>query len=113
MILTDKDTEIQVHQERCDTLIKQIQVKQLNFSLNKNLFFSFFEDREEKCGVQMIAGRNGRQTYQDRQIQGVVYRYFGMQGRHTVRKKIAALKVKGKHFTSDYDDAEQSAPKIK
>ena len=27
MILTDKDTEIQVHQERCDTLIKQIQVK--------------------------------------------------------------------------------------
>lgn len=26
MILTDKDTEIQVHQERCDTLIKQIQV---------------------------------------------------------------------------------------
>ncbi|CAF4826729.1 unnamed protein product [Rotaria sp. Silwood1] len=31
MILTDKDTEIQVHQERCETLIKQIQ------------------DREEKC----------------------------------------------------------------
>lgn len=27
MILTDKDTEIQVHQERCDTLIKQIQVR--------------------------------------------------------------------------------------
>jgi uncharacterized coiled-coil protein SlyX len=27
MILTDKDTEIQVHQERCDTLIRQIQVK--------------------------------------------------------------------------------------
>ena len=26
MILTDKDTEIQVHQERCDALIKQIQV---------------------------------------------------------------------------------------
>lgn len=26
MILTDKDTEIQVHQERCDTLIRQIQV---------------------------------------------------------------------------------------
>ena len=30
MILTDKDTEIQVHQERCDALITQIQV---NFSL--------------------------------------------------------------------------------
>ena len=28
MILTDKDTEIQVHQERCDTLIKQIQVNE-------------------------------------------------------------------------------------
>lgn len=27
MILTDKETEIQVHQERCETLIKQIQVK--------------------------------------------------------------------------------------
>jgi rootletin len=27
MILTDKDTEIQVHQERCETLIRQIQVK--------------------------------------------------------------------------------------
>ena len=27
MILTDKDTEIQVHQERCDALIRQIQVK--------------------------------------------------------------------------------------
>ncbi len=27
MILTDKDTEIQVHQERCETLIKQIQVR--------------------------------------------------------------------------------------
>jgi hypothetical protein len=27
MILTDKDTEIQVHQERCDTLIRQIQVR--------------------------------------------------------------------------------------
>jgi len=27
MILTDKDTEIQIHQERCETLIKQIQVK--------------------------------------------------------------------------------------
>lgn len=26
MILTDKDTEIQVHQERCETLIRQIQV---------------------------------------------------------------------------------------
>ena len=26
MILTDKDTEIQVHQERCDTFIRQIQV---------------------------------------------------------------------------------------
>jgi uncharacterized coiled-coil protein SlyX len=26
MILTDKDTEILVHQERCDALIKQIQV---------------------------------------------------------------------------------------
>ncbi|CAF4850381.1 unnamed protein product, partial [Rotaria sp. Silwood2] len=25
MILTDKDTEIQVHQERCETLIRQIQ----------------------------------------------------------------------------------------
>ena len=27
MILTDKDTEIQVYQERCDTLIRQIQVR--------------------------------------------------------------------------------------
>ena len=27
MILTDKDTEIQVHQERCETLIRQIQVR--------------------------------------------------------------------------------------
>ena len=26
MILTDKDTEIQVHQERCEALIRQIQV---------------------------------------------------------------------------------------
>jgi chromosome segregation ATPase len=27
MILIDKDTEIQVHQERCDALIRQIQVR--------------------------------------------------------------------------------------
>lgn len=27
MILTDKETEIQVYQERCDTLIRQIQVR--------------------------------------------------------------------------------------
>jgi hypothetical protein len=27
MILTDKDTEIQVHQERCEALIRQIQVR--------------------------------------------------------------------------------------
>jgi hypothetical protein len=33
MILTDKDTEIQVHQERCDTLIRQIQVKQKFFKI--------------------------------------------------------------------------------
>ena len=34
MLLTDKDTEIQVHQERCDSLIRQIQV-------NKIYVFSF------------------------------------------------------------------------
>jgi phage-related tail protein len=40
MILTDKDTEIQVHQERCETLIKQIQVRfNCLFFFNTNLCF--------------------------------------------------------------------------
>jgi uncharacterized coiled-coil protein SlyX len=40
MILTDKDTEIQVHQERCDTLIKQIQVgTMLSFTANTDIVF--------------------------------------------------------------------------
>ncbi len=39
MILTDKDTEIQVHQERCETLIRQIQVKTSLIEINK--FISF------------------------------------------------------------------------
>ena len=38
MILTDKDTEIQVHQERCDSLIRQIQVKRIF-----TFFFLLFE----------------------------------------------------------------------
>jgi len=43
MILTDKDTEIQVHQERCETLIRQIQVKFLKkFYFISNKIFSFF-----------------------------------------------------------------------
>jgi uncharacterized coiled-coil protein SlyX len=40
MILTDKDTEIQVHQERCDALIRQIQVKHKNL-FNPNISSSF------------------------------------------------------------------------
>jgi TolA-binding protein len=47
MILTDKDTEIQVHQERCDTLIRQIQVKKNPFRFSKK--FCFF--RIEKTNV--------------------------------------------------------------
>jgi TolA-binding protein len=39
MILTDKDTEIQVHQERCETLIRQIQVKFSNFFFFQYKFF--------------------------------------------------------------------------
>ena len=40
MILTDKDTEIQVHQERCDTLIKQIQVRAaFSFRTNTEILF--------------------------------------------------------------------------
>jgi TolA-binding protein len=39
MILTDKDTEIQVHQERCDTLIRQIQVKTFHFDFPRNFAF--------------------------------------------------------------------------
>ena len=31
MILTDKDTEIQVHQDRCESLIRQIQVRESRF----------------------------------------------------------------------------------
>ena len=39
MILTDKDTEIQVQQERCETLIRQIQVKISSIaSIEINLF---------------------------------------------------------------------------
>jgi SMC interacting uncharacterized protein involved in chromosome segregation len=40
MILTDKDTEIQVHQERCETLIRQIQVNKIFFffSFNQKIF---------------------------------------------------------------------------
>lgn len=44
MILTDKDTEIQVHQERCDTLIKQIQVRAA-FSLTTNTEILFLGSR--------------------------------------------------------------------
>lgn len=43
MILTDKDTEIQVQQERCDSLIRQIQVnleEQMKF-IPINLLLSF------------------------------------------------------------------------
>jgi uncharacterized coiled-coil protein SlyX len=40
MILTDKDTEIQVHQERCDALIRQIQVKHKNI-FNSKISSSF------------------------------------------------------------------------
>jgi TolA-binding protein len=39
MILTDKDTEIQVHQERCDTLIRQIQVKKIHFHFPRHFAF--------------------------------------------------------------------------
>jgi len=46
MILTDKDTEIQVHQERCETLIKQIQVKQILFFLSSK-FFDFLGSRRK------------------------------------------------------------------
>jgi SMC interacting uncharacterized protein involved in chromosome segregation len=46
MILTDKDTEIQVHQERCETLIKQIQVKQILVFLSSK-FFDFLGSRRK------------------------------------------------------------------
>jgi chromosome segregation ATPase len=50
MILTDKDTEIQVHQERCDTLIRQIQVKKNSTRFVFQYKYRFFiQDREEKC----------------------------------------------------------------
>ena len=41
MILTDKDTEIQVHQDRYDTLIRQIQVKNLDRIFLSNFFIRF------------------------------------------------------------------------
>ena len=51
MILTDKDTEIQVHQERCDTLIRQIQVQIIcvfNAKKKQSFFFLFFFRTEKK-----------------------------------------------------------------
>ena len=41
MILTDKDTEIQVYQERCESLIRQIQVRTMSFCLSRNHFIDF------------------------------------------------------------------------
>ena len=52
MILTDKDTEIQVHQERCDTLIRQIQVMNSTFEINE--IFIFFTGSRRKMSIITI-----------------------------------------------------------
>ncbi len=47
MILTDKDTEIQVHQERIEALIRQIQVRSNIIFIT--LLVLFCQERDEKC----------------------------------------------------------------
>ena len=54
MILTDKDTEIQVHQERCETLIRQIQVKINDLIFLTEIFFFVFSGSGRKMSIITI-----------------------------------------------------------
>ena len=72
MILTDKDTEIQVHQERCDTLIKQIQVRAV-FSFTTNTEILFLGSRR----TMSIAATQCRSCCYD----------FGQSGRRRVKSE--------------------------